>query len=103
MNNLLTYFTFVCFCTFTTGEVWGFSRFIICTELLDESAQEVIHIQPATSKRETIAFIAHIYICLTLHEDSQDFPSMQVNAEGLAAARTSLTPGYASVVININN
>lgn len=78
--------------------MWGFSRFINCTELLDKSAQEAIHIQPATSKRQTIAFIAHIYVFLTLHEDSQDFPSMQVNAEG-----DKSYPGHVSVIININN
>lgn len=58
---------------------------------------EEVYVQPATSKREVTTFI---YFDLTLHEDSQSFPSMQVNAEAHTAAGTSSTPCFSSAIID---
>lgn len=62
--------------------------------------QEEVYTQPATSKAEVITFT---YFDLTLHEDSEPFPNMQVNAEARAAAGTSFIPSFSLVIVDPSN
>lgn len=62
--------------------------------------QEEVYIQPATSKGEITTFT---YFDVTLHEDSQPFPRMLMNAEAHAAARTSFVPCFSLVIIDQSN